>query len=792
MMGTDGTATPKGRAAAVRIVLVLALVSVLALVFGPGPSRGQQGKEIVADVVIVGNRSVPTDKALRYIHTRKNMEYSRATVQADLDRLADTHMFKNIRARTEPTSDGRVIVYFDVQEHPSVVREVVYKHARHISDKELENLTGIRKGAPLDKTVNQLACYKIQEYLQQKGRLLANVTLEEGFDESHDRVVFNVTEGPIVRVRSLSFTGNHELATAARLRSSQIDSNFAILGMGGVYKPPLIDNDVVKLEEYYRNNGYLNVHVQRELKFSDDFQYVDVIFHIHEGQRHRIKSVNVEGSKSFPAEQMASIVQAKSGEFFNDGLVSADVRNMTDYAGWRGYQVRVEKAVNSVPGEPGVVNVQYTLEERPPTKAGQVIIIGNEVTQDRVIRRVLGIYPGQTLRYPELRIAERDLARLNIFDTNAELGVRPTVTVLDDPLNPSEYKDVLVQVKEAHTGSIMLGAGINSNSGLVGSFVINERNFDIFKLPTSWSDVFEGRAFRGAGQELQISLVPGTQLQRYSITFREPFLFDRPYSLTTSGYYYQRIFNEYTEERLGGRINVGHMLSKAWTITGGVRIEDVRVLSVGAGAPIDYTSVIGDNTVVAPNVSLTWDTRDSILRPTEGGILNTNFEEVMGSFYFPKVDIEGSRYFTAFQRPDGSGKQVFSVRNQVGIEGSNAPVFERYFAGGFNSIRGFQFRGVGPFIDGFNVGGTFLLLNSLEYQIPIRANDQIYFVTFLDGGTVEKNISIHDYRVSAGFGIRLTLPMLGPVPIALDFGFPINRTGDDREQVFNFWFGAYR
>jgi outer membrane protein assembly complex protein YaeT len=674
-----------------------------------------------------------------------------------------------------------------------VVQEVIYKHARHLTDKELDNLTGIRTGVPLDKTVNQLACYKIQEYLQKKGRYFANVTLEEGYDESHTRVVFNVTEGPIVRVRSIDFNGNKELATAARLRSSQIDTGKAFLGMlGGVFQPAMIEGDVMKLQDYYRNNGYLNVNVARELQFSDDFQYVDIIYHIREGQRHRIKNINVEGSKNFPSEQIGAIVQAKAGEYFNDTVVSADARNITDYAGWRGYQVKVDKNVTSVPGEPGVVNVQYVVEERPPAKVGQVIIVGNEVTQDRVIRRVLGLYPGQTLRYPELRIAERDLARLNIFDTNAEQGTRPTITVLDDPLNNSEYKDVLVNVKETHTGSIMLGAGINSNSGLVGSFVVNERNFDITKFPTSWADIFEGRAWRGAGQELRLEAVPGTQLQRYSITFREPFVFDRPYSLTTSGYYYQRIFNEYTEERIGGRITVGHQIAKGWTINTGIRLEDVRVLSVGAGAPTDYTSVIGDNTVIGPNVGLTWDTRDSALRATEGGILNATYEQVFGSYTFPLLNIEGSRYFTTYQRPDGSGKQTLSMRNQIGIAGSNTPVFERYFAGGFNSIRGFQFRGVGPNVNGFMTGGDFLLLNSLEYQIPVRANDQIYFVTFVDGGTVESNINIKDYRVSVGFGIRITLPMLGPVPIALDFGFPVNRTQDDREQIFNFWFGAYR
>src|SRR5204863_8452947 len=108
-------------------------------------------------------------------------------------------------------------------------------------------------------------------------------------------------------------------------------------------------------------------------------------------------------------------------------------------------------------------------------------------------------------------------------------------------------KDVLVQVQETHTGSLLFGVGVNSDAGLTGSIVLNERNFAILRPPTSLDELLSGRAFRGAGQEFRVEAVPGTQLQRYTVSFREPFLFDSPYSLGTSGYYYTRQFNEYDE-----------------------------------------------------------------------------------------------------------------------------------------------------------------------------------------------------------------------------------------------------
>jgi outer membrane protein insertion porin family len=788
MTGTSGT---NKTASTVLWYRMLALLGILALFLAVQQVFAQDtGKRVlIANVYIVGNKNIETDKVMAYIYSKPGSEYTYGRVQDDVSRLAAAHIFKYIRVKTDPTTDGRMNVYFEVQEHPNIVKEVIYKHAKHVNLKELEDLTRVQRGMPLDKTLNQIACYEIQEHLRKQGYLLANVSLEYGWDESHDKVVFNITEGQMLRVRHVDFVGQNELATAERLRT-QTDTSRAFLGaFGGKYVPAMVDSDCLKLEEYYRANGYLNAHVSREIKLSDDLQFVDITFHVHEGTRFRVSEWTIEGTKEFPREQLASIVTLKNGDYYSDSVITKDVNNLGYYIGWRGYQSDVKKIVTEVPGAPDLVRVQFLVEEKPKKKVGEVYIVGNTVTQDRVIRRVLNIFPGQLMQYPELKIAENSLARLNIFETNPELGIRPTVTPLPD--SPGEFQDVLVKVQETRTGSLMLGAGINSDNGVVGSIVLNERNFDIFRFPTSFADIWDGTAWRGAGQELRIEAVPGTVVQRYSATIREPFLFDEPYSLSTSVYYRDRIFDEYTENRYGGRFTLGHQFTKEWSASLGLRIEEVGVYDIGYGAPTDYTSVYGQHFLIAPGVTVAYDTRDSFLRPTEGGRVEVQYEQVFGAFNFPLLNVEATRYFTTWQRPDGSGKNVVMFRSQFSWEGDNAPVYERFFGGGYSSIRGFEFRGVGPNINGFMVGGHFQWLNTLEYQIPIRANDQLYFVTFLDSGTVDNDLRLNEYRVSAGFGLRITVPMMGPVPIALDFGFPITKSGTDRTQLFSFWIGMY-
>jgi len=226
-----------------------------------------------------------------------------------------------------------------------------------------------------------------------------------------------------------------------------------------------------------------------------------------------------------------------------------------------------------------------------------------------------------------------------------------------------------------------------------------------------------------------------------------------------------------------------------WSANFTFRVENVGIHDVAPAAPPDYQDVIGNNLLVGFKGAIARDTRDSYMRPTDGGRLEAAFEEVTGDFTFPVLSLEGNRYFTLHQRADGSGRQVLALRSLIAWAGSNTPVFERFYAGGFRSLRGFSFRGVGPDINGYKVGGDFMFLNSIEYQYPIKANDQIYLVAFVDSGTVESNVEIKDYRVSAGFGVRFVVPMLGPVPIALDFGFPIVKANGDNEQVFSFWLG---
>ncbi|QJW96253.1 BamA/OMP85 family outer membrane protein [Frigoriglobus tundricola] len=424
-----------------------------------------------------------------------------------------------------------------------------------------------------------------------------------------------------------------------------------------------------------------------------------------------------------------------------------------------------------------------------PDRVGRVKIEGNTFTRDRVIMNQLGIYPGQVLQYPKLEDARMRLARLGIFDTSEPPEVVAVPNELDD------FKDVIVRVRETRTGQFILGGSVNSDAGLTGNIAINERNFDITRIPTSWDDIRNGRAFRGGGEELNIQAAPGTTFSRYSVTFREPYLFDTPFGLTTSLYYFQRSYTEYTEERYGGRITLDRRLDPIWTASVSTRIEGVSIKDTPIGAPTSISQYEGDHFLAGFRAGLKRDTRDSYVYPTKGNVFDIGFEEVTGDHTFPVGMAEFTQFFSNkyFARDDGSGKHVLGIRTQVGFAGANAPIYERFYAGGIRSFRGFAFRGVGPFTPGsdYALGGTFSFLNTVEYQIPVLPSDKMFWVAFVDHGTVESKVEIKDYRVSVGTGIRIAIPALGPMPLALDVAFPIVKGPGDHKQIFNFSVGVF-
>ncbi|MEZ6061615.1 MAG: outer membrane protein assembly factor [Planctomycetaceae bacterium] len=357
---------------------------------------------------------------------------------------------------------------------------------------------------------------------------------------------------------------------------------------------------------------------------------------------------------------------------------------------------------------------------------------------------------------------------------------------------PPGWVDINVQAAEGRTGRLMFGFGVNSDAGIVGSFVWDESNFDLFRPPQTFADIIEGRAWRGGGQRFRFEAAPGDIVSRYALQWTDPYFMYTDYSLSVSGFFFNRFYPDWDEERLGGRVAVGRQLTPEWSVAAALRLEDVNLRGVAAGAPAILQQAVGDNFLSTGRLSVTHDTRDAVIMPGTGHYFDAGYEQAFGDFTYPRFEGEFRQYFTLHQRPDGSGRQVLTLAGDVGWSGDDTPVFERFYAGGFQSFRGFAFRGVTPRINNIGIGGNFKALGTVEYRIPLTADDMINFVAFTDVGTVEESASLANFRATAGVGLRVVVPAMGPVPLAFDFAFPIKSQAFDDERIFSFYVGINR
>ena len=363
------------------------------------------------------------------------------------------------------------------------------------------------------------------------------------------------------------------------------------------------------------------------------------------------------------------------------------------------------------------------------------------------------------------------------------------------PYQP-RIRDVPVDViaTEGQTGRFMLGGSVNSDLGVMGNITIEERNFDILKFPRRPGDLFNG-AFRGGGQNFRLEIVPGNQVQRYTVNWTEPNLFGySPFSLSVGGFLFSRYYRDWKEQRLGGRAMIGYQVDSNLSLSTELRAEDVEIENPRVSTVPRLNRVLGSNDLFTGRVSLIHSTRNSPFLPTEGHYLEMIYDQGFGEFDFPRGQVNFSRYFLIRRRADGTGAQTLTSYHRVGFSGVDTPVFENFFAGGFSTLRGFRFRGASPIEGGVQVGGRFQFIGSLEYMFPITADDMIRMVTFIDYGTIEQDIKLDwkNFRAAPGLGLRVAVPAMGPAPLAFDFAFPVLDATGDQRQIFNFSMGVTR
>ncbi|MGE3313768.1 MAG: outer membrane protein assembly factor, partial [Planctomycetaceae bacterium] len=666
----------------------------------------------------------------------------------------------------------------------------------------------------------------LKQYYNQLGYFNVKIDHEVAYSEDRERVYLKyiIDEGVRSKIRDVRVTGNDVITEEAIRRDLKVAG-------GDFFNARFVNKDVTSIKDKYDELGRLYANVQAVPKFLDDPGTVDLVYVIDEDMVYRIRRIDVAIKGDNPHTKLSAVrnyIRIAPGDPASRKEIDRIKRQLDGSQIVKPGQTRV--VITKVDPSESAEFVQPVRGQSQDDADSHEEAVRKETTSERpATARTLKPRTPATIPWSkeedsalpiETREKKPDPTIFDYFEEGeqGDFDLQSAVDIrgqsVDDPFatpatplydnspqgdpygtpfrTPQGEVDLSVIPEEERTGRLMFGVGVNSDAGVVGSIVLSEQNFDIMRPPTSWSDVINGTAWRGGGQRFRAEAVPGTVVSRYMLSWSDPYFLDSMYSLGTSGFYYNRFFPDWDEERLGGRVNVGRQLTNELSVSAAIRLESVDISDPDTPTPQILQDAVGNSFLSTARFSVVHDTRDSSYLPSEGHKLELSYEQAFGEFTYPRAEADFRQFFTVYSRPDGGGKHILQMGGQIGWTGSDTPIFERFYAGGFQTFRGFAFRGVSPRELAVRIGGEWMAIGTVEYMIPLVASDMVQAVVFSDFGTVEEDVSFDDFRITAGFGLRVTVPAMGPVPLAFDFAFPIASQDFDDEQVFSFYVGMTR
>lgn len=742
-----------------------------------------------------GAESIYAEKIADKVFERTRRVMNLAEIRKVLDEFYHAKIVATYKILEEFTGPGRTKVIIYVKENIEV-RSVKFLGTKTLNPDEAMRVVYTRVGQPLSEALVHKDAAAIEKLYKERGHIFANVsTPREGYADGI--VIFLVEEGPEVIIKKILFNGNHQFSDK-KLLSQMATRPRKLLGLlsKGVYNEEGLERDLERVANFYRSEGFLNVLVGVEkLEFSEDRSEMFITIYIEEGQRFSLGSITFAGNRYFTDEELKAGMSLKEGGTFRISDYNHDIDHIRSLYTSRAYiDVVVGRDNRDVTviyheAEP-VVDLHFDIAENEEIYVGNIIIRGNKVTQDKVIRRELSFYPMEKFNYEQVDASRGRLMRLGGMQNPYFKDVR----ILVDPkssrvVEGKTVRDLVVELKESDSfGSIRLAAGFSSNQGLVGDIALVRTNFDIADLPKSFKDMFVDRtAFLGAGQYFAMSASPGTEFSRFKIDFSEPYLFDKPVSFDLSLFMWDWQRESHDEARKGISVGLGKRLGRQWIFTINMRAQSIEIEDVDDDAPPDVLDVEGKNSLQAVRLSLVKDLRqiDRSFKAYGGYRTFLWVEPVFGDFSLFKVSFGSTRYRTIHVTDEGL-KHILKLHAEAGfIFGGDSPIYERFYLGGAGSMRGFDFRGVGPHQSDDPVGGDTLFLATVEYTFPVLG-DVVRGVIFTDVGTLNKDTgSFSNMRAAVGFGLRIFSPQV-PIPISIDFGFPIMKEDDDDTQVVSF------
>jgi outer membrane protein insertion porin family len=736
---------------------------------------------VVRDIRVEGVQRTEPGTIFSYLPIKVGDRVTDEKLSDAVKTLYATGFFRDVRLEAQ----GDVLVVA-VQERPTISSLTFVGNKEFDTDtvkKALKDI-GIAEARIFDRSALDRAEQELKRQYITRGKYAANIqTTVTPQERNRVAINFTIDEGESAKIARINVVGTKAFTEKQLLNEMTLTTPgwFTWYTKNDQYSKQKLSADLEALRSFYQNRGYLEFNVDStQVSITPDKEDIYITLNVTEGPRYTVGDVRVAGDLVVPADELQQLVRIKPGEVFSRERLQASAKDISDRLGADGYAFA---NVNAVPElDRANAKASFTFYVDPGRRAyvRKINITGNSKTKDDVIRREFRQLEDAWYDAPRIERSKVRVKRLGYFeDVNVET---PPVPGTNDQV------DVEVSVTEKQTGNLLAGVGYSSAEGIVLNASVSQEN--IF----------------GSGNALSLGVNTGRFNRTYSLLFNQPYYTVNGISRTIEAY--DKSLDptglpiaQYSSDTIGAAVGFGVPITETDTINFGGRFEHTRIdlFSDSPPAYVNFVEQFGASTnAYIATAGWSRDTRDDILYPTKGRLQSVLVESGLpfGDLSYYKVQYVHSVYWPVY------GDLVLMGRVDLGygdgLSGNDMPFFKAFFAGGVNSVRGYETASLGP-RDQFGnaLGGRRKVVGNVEAFYPILKGEKaVRASVFVDAGQIAlPTSSIGDvfcnacesFRYSAGLGVQWSSPI---GPLKFSYAIPLNAKEGDRQQRFQFQAGA--
>lgn len=716
-------------------------------------------QETIAAIEVRGAKVLDDDVVLMRLGVQKGDPYNPGQLSEEMKRVYELGYFEDVQVLVDDLPEGKRVI-FQVEEKPRV-QAITVEGNEELDDEDVLAVMSTKTGGVLNPSLLAEDLGRIRELYKKEGFYLAEVEHEVvSTEDLQSRLVIKVVEGQELYITDVRIKGaealdeddvKDELALAERGALSWITGS-------GVLRQELLERDTAAIEAYYANRGFMDVRVaQPEVTYGEEG--ISIVFTVEEGPRYKVGEILFRGDLLEAPEALKDLTAMDDlkaeEEFFNRSTLRDDAQALTDHYTNYGYAfAETDTTINKNDNEL-TIDVTYFMAKNQLVRIRRVTLEGNTKTRDNVIRRNMDLADGDVFSGKGLRRSSEKLTKLDFFET-VDLETVPT----GDP----GALDLKVKVKEKSTGMITGGVGYSSSSRFFVSGKVLERNLFGLGYYLGFSGAFSGDD------------------TLYNLSFFNPSVWDTKLGWGLDAYIAEETYNDFDKETQGGRVKFSYPIGEYSRLFWNYRLDFYTLTDIGDDASDSIREHEGDNISSVIELAALRDSTNRRMNPSSGSVNKLSLEHgggvLGGDDDYIKTVFETNWFWEPFFE-----EHVLHLRGQFGYLfenfGGDVPVFERFYLGGINTIRGYPLRHVAP-IDSDTedfIGGNKSFFSNVEYIFPLESEFGLLGLVFFDIGNAweEDNWNLSDLKKSVGGGLRWFSPF---GPLRLEYGYALNEVYD--------------